>query len=147
MAVVHVNWEFVGDPNEDAGCDVSRVLYAYLHPRTLRPVYIGKAWGTTVAERWDARDKLNGVWPFLNSQGIKKHAIAVGDLSFTGRLTRELLSDVESLMIFAEQPIANIASTKSRISRPGLIVRNAGPAWTGKHQQVRDYDGYVELYR
>ncbi len=112
----------------------SRVLYAYLHPETSVPLYVGKTWGTTVRSRWDAPDKLNGVWPYLERLGIDRHQLVVGEPEFAARLTHELLADVESLLIFAMQPVANIASRASRISRPGLIVRNSGAVWRGPLQ-------------
>ena len=39
------------------------------------------------------------------------------------RLSRELLNDIESLLINQLKPLGNIAATRTRISRPGLRVR------------------------
>jgi hypothetical protein len=133
---IEVHWR--GLANGDEAWSWSRVLYAYLHPQTDMPLYVGKAWGTTVRGRWSAPDKLEGLWKYLNARGIRHHVAIVGDLAFDGRLTCELLADVESLIIHRTQPIGNIASTSSRISRPGLVVRNRGAVWTGP-RMLRDH--------
>jgi hypothetical protein len=54
--------------------------------------------------------------------------VSVGLLSLRAglRLTSELLSDVESLLIIGEQPPGNKQCTQDRIARPGLLVRCVG---------------------
>lgn len=57
-----------------------------------------------------------------------------GTQSFSGelespmgtRLTGQLLADVESLLIYQEQPWGNIQSRISRNSRPGMRVHCSG---------------------
>jgi hypothetical protein len=128
--LVDVSWVYA---NLDGGSAWrrSRVIYAYLHARTRNILYLGKAWGTTVRERWNARDKRGGVWSFLDAAEIREHVVIVGELSCGVRLTSKLLADVESLLIAALQPPANVASVASRRARPGLRVRAHGDAWPG----------------
>jgi len=46
------------------------------------------------------------------------------------RITRQLILDVESLLIHSIKPWGNMQSTRSRsISRPGLTVKCEGKVW------------------
>jgi hypothetical protein len=106
----------------------SGVLYSYIAPGGREILYIGKADGanSTVRTRWNADDKA-GFWRELERErGIFKHAVVVGDIDvgMRGRLTRELLADLESLLIKWEQPWGNIQGRRVRnLSRPGMDVR------------------------
>jgi hypothetical protein len=53
------------------------------------------------------------------------------------RLTKQLLEDVESLLIYRLQPWGNIRSSISRISRPGMIVRCRG-SWPHPRRSFED---------
>jgi len=140
---VHVYWEEAHD--DHAGWNWNRALYAYLHPSTSEILYVGKADGTTVSARWSAADKER-LWRDLERErGIFDHRVLVGEPVTSARLTRQALADIESLLIFAIEPWGNIASTRSRISRPGLVVRNHGRAWPGP-QRVVDADQHVEIW-
>ena len=129
---IEVKWRLIGDNNEywnSSGC-----LYAYLHPKTYKILYIGKADGTTVKERWSAEDK-DELWNCLNKNGIKKHIPIIGFvyLPELRRFSSELLKDIEGLLIYLEQPICNINNKKTRgISRPGMIIKCSGEIWPGK---------------
>lgn len=128
---IDIHWRFVrGD--RDKAWDWCHVLYAYKHPTRSELLYVGKAWGTSVRDRWDARDKLDGFWAALeHERGLHEHEVLVGDLAFNGRLTARLLADVESLLIFATEPWGNISCRSSRTPRPGLRLQNLGRDWTG----------------
>jgi hypothetical protein len=54
----------------------------------------------------------------------------VGDVGLMagGRLTQELLADLESLLIRWEQPWANIQGRRTEFLRPGMVVRCTGPS-------------------
>ncbi len=82
----------------------SRALYAILHPETDEILYLGKADGCTVLDRWNADDKHDRVWSALKANGIHIHKFIVGGFCTQQRLTRELLSDVESLLIYWIKP-------------------------------------------
>jgi hypothetical protein len=125
-----IHWSYAGNPDDpDDWLDFRRVLYAYLHPRTRKPLYIGKADRSSVRDRLSGKHK-EGVYDYLNGQGVSSVWAIVGHplLSEGSRLSAELLADAESLLIAKLQPIANVQARKSRISRPGLVVTCRG-AW------------------
>ena len=105
-------------------------LYAILHPSADEILYLGKADGSTVRSRWNADDKRERVWrPIEDDLAVFEHRFIVGEFRTPAhkRLTRELVSDIESLLIYHIQPWANIQNTKSRgYTRPGLVVRCNG---------------------
>lgn len=107
----------------------NRGLYAYLGPNN-EVLYIGKVDGTTVRQRWNRSGK-EAFWNDLEKErGIFKHAVIFGEIELeTGsRLTRELLADIESLLIKRVQPWGNIQSRNTRIPGPVCMfdVREAG---------------------
>ncbi len=113
-------------------------LYAYVGPKS-EILYIGKVDGTTVRQRW-SRSGKESFWDDLERERkIFKHAAIFGaiELETGSRLTRELLADIESLLITRVQPWGNIQSRKTRISRPGLHVRCAG-SWPLRKCQFHD---------
>jgi hypothetical protein len=125
---VKVHWHMI-DPNHPIGNAV-RCLYAYLDPESHEILYVGKAWGKSVRER---RIEKQSFWRVLETErGIYKHVALIGvpELEQGGRLTKELLADIESLLIIHEQPCGNKQCRKSRIRRPGLVVHCLG-AWPG----------------
>lgn len=102
--------------------------YYILEKRTAPPL------GATVKERWSANDK-EGLWKYLNKNGVKEHIPIIGFvfLPEQKRFSSELLKDIESLLIFSEQPAGNINNKKTRgISRPGMIIKCSGKIWPGK---------------
>ncbi len=126
-----VRWRFLRP--EDEGWKSLQCLYAYLAPNKKEILYIGKAWGVTARARWNRAGKEN-FWHDLEKQRkIFKHFVLLGNVNLTyrGQLTEKLLADIESLLIMGEKPWGNILSKKSRISRPGLIVKCEGE-WPGK---------------
>lgn len=140
---VTVNWLLVDDDHEAWGW--SCALYAYLHPTDREVLYLGKADGTTVRGRWSAPDK-DVLWKALEKErGILDHRVLIGGLSTDARLTRQLLADVESLLIFATEPWGNIASCNSRITRPGLVVKNVGRHWLGP-TTLKDTEEHAEFW-
>jgi hypothetical protein len=142
---VDVHWQGVGDDGE--AWDWTCGLYAYQHPRARELLYIGKADGTSIRGRWRAADK-DGLWRDLErDRRIYQHRVLVGAFALAPemRLTRQLVADVESMLIFAVQPWGNIASCRSRICRPGLRVRNFGRVWPGP-RDLKDARHYVEYW-
>jgi hypothetical protein len=115
---------------------LSRCLYAYLSPDGREILYIGKAWGTTVKARWSRSAKENFWTDLQKERKIGSHIALIGLVCMIGdqRLTSQLLSDVESLLINREKPWGNIQSRCARISRPGMQVKCSGK-WPG----VRSY--------
>jgi hypothetical protein len=112
-------------------------IYAYLAPRGREVLYIGKADGCTVRRRWLEKDSF---WSDLERQrNIMSHDVIVAEvLAQVGcRLTRELLCDVESLLIWELKPWGNIQCRSTRIQRPGLVVSCRG-AWPGARRRFRD---------
>jgi hypothetical protein len=124
---------------DDEGWLSSQCLYAYITVDKKEILYIGKAWGVSVRGRWNRASKEN-FWDDLErKRRIFNHLVLLGKLTITysGRLTSKLLADTESLLIMGEQPWGNIQSRKSRIKRPGLIVKCEGE-WPGKVRFYKD---------
>lgn len=141
---VRLHWRSVRsvrDPNWQA----ARCLYAYLAPEEPEILYIGKAdGGSTVRRRWNASDKI-GLHDALEQQrGTGEHRVIVGHVESDWRLTRQLLADVETLLIHALEPWGNIAAIRSRIARPGLHVRCLGRAWPHQSRRFLDYGHEIE---
>lgn len=137
IADIEIKWSFLLE--EDERWNTLRCLYAYVLPDSKETLYIGKSWGVTVKGRWNRSAKEN-FWDDLESlRGIQQHAVLLGEpyLPPRKRLTHQLLADVESLLIMAEQPWGNIQSMKSRIERPGLVVHCSGD-WLGKSSHYKD---------
>ena len=99
----------------------TRCLYAYLTVEGKEVFYIGKSDGVTssVKTRMHAADK-DALWDVAPD----KFVLMVGDICLEDgrRYSKELLQDVESLLIKRLQPSGNIMCKKSRISRPGMSV-------------------------
>lgn len=126
-------------PLGDSGWNQVRCLYAYLSPHDREVLYLGKSWGAAVRGRWNSADK-DAFWDDLERErGIMNHAVMLGEIVLASpfRLTSQLLSDVESLLINKIQPWGNIQACASRISRPGLEVCCAG-AWPLRSRVFRD---------
>lgn len=122
---VIVRWSWLGP--SDAGWDAIRCLYVYVDPSD-DLLYIGKADGCTVRERLHAPDKRSLLGFFSRKLALSDFDVFLGDVSLPAgcRLSRELLTDIESLLIYYLQPPGNIQSVRSRIPRPGLRVRCIG---------------------
>jgi hypothetical protein len=101
----------------------THVLYAYVHPDTGDILYVGMAWHRTVGQRFTDRDKQALFDFFSNELGLSGVDVRVGEVWMDGRLTRQLLSDVESLLIRRLQPAGNIMCRSSRISRGGMRLK------------------------
>jgi hypothetical protein len=136
MQRVILSWHEVG-PERDDRWLYSRTVYAYLAPRVNEVLYIGKADGCTVRERWVQKRQF---WSDLEQQrNLKSHRVIVADWEIPdgSRMTRELLADVESLLIFEVKPWGNVQAQSSRTSRPGLIVECRGK-WPLTRRIFRD---------
>lgn len=134
--MIRVHWRRLRA--ESQGWNSTRCLYAYVDPRDQRILYIGKADGPTVRHRFRAAGKA--VLEFLEWQlGVGVPVVLVGTILVEEgrRLSRELIADLESLLILRLKPRGNIQSIHSRIRRPGLEVECTG-AWP--HRRVRFTD-------
>ena len=135
---IQIHWTAING-KEDPLWSSSGVLYVYIAPGS-EILYIGKADGaaSTVRSRWNADDKA-GFWHDLKwERGINRHSVVVGgvDVGPGRRLSRQLLADLESLLIKREQPWGHIQGRKERNhSRPGLEVRCNG-SWPGRHRYM-----------
>jgi hypothetical protein len=138
MAVtIEIRWRAVQSRSD--AWNWSRCLYAYVDPKGMEILYIGKAWGTTVRQRFRAPDKVS-LFEFLARElGVNRVEVLVGEplLEPGRRLTRELLADVESLLIRRLRPRGNVTATQSRIARPGLEVLCTGH-WPLTRARFRD---------
>lgn len=117
-------------------------LYAILHPRRQEILYLGKADGSTVRSRWAANDKHERVWRRIEDDlGLSSHGFIVGEFRLAPgcRLTRELVSDIEALLIHQIKPWANTSNVASRggYSRPGISVR-CGGHWPLRKKTFRE---------
>jgi len=135
---VTVHWRFL-ESDDDSGWSTVRCLYAYLAPDRREILYVGKTWGVTVSGRWNRTSK-ESFWKDLEKQrGVFKHYALLGEprLNYAGRLSSQLLADIESLLIAAEQPWGNIQSKSTRTPRPGLAVECLGK-WPGRARVYLD---------
>jgi hypothetical protein len=124
---------------DDEGWNRVRCLYAYIALKTREILYIGKAWNATVRARWNRSGKYD-FWDDLERQrGIHIHHPLIGEIELPPhhRLSRELLSDIESLLIHQVQPWGNIQSRSSRISRPGFTIKCLG-VWPSRNRIFSD---------
>ncbi|MGH9327200.1 MAG: hypothetical protein ACRD2B_11040 [Terriglobia bacterium] len=132
---VTLRWYSVG-PAGDRRWRYTRALYAYLAPHTLEVLYIGKADGCSVRDRWREKDDF---WRDLGKQrSIFNHGVIGAELEGDFRLTRELLADIESLLIYRIRPWGNIQCQSSKgYSRPDMTVTCSG-AWPLRERAFRD---------
>ena len=115
-----------------------RVLYSYIDAADKDILYIGKADRSSVRQRMYGKHKREIFEHFTKNQ-IKKHDVIVGDFHMEEgkRLSKELIDDVESLLIKRLKPIGNIQCLSSRIERPGLKVLCVG-RWPHKRDLFHD---------
>jgi hypothetical protein len=135
---VRLRWNYV-ETDDDPRWGYERALYAYLAPRKAEILYIGKCDGTTVRARWHYGAK-HGLWDYINEERLlNTHRLIVADVELPEgkRLSRELLSDIESLLIQQTGVCGNVQCATSRISRPGTEVRCLG-AWPLSKRIFRD---------
>jgi len=116
----------------------SQCLYVMAHPVTRKILYLGKADYSTVARRLLCGSKL-GVWEALDSYDLEGCAVLVGQVQMPRgkRLSSKLLANIESLLIMIEQPPGNSHCKRSRLPRPGLLVRCVGD-WKGRGEYYLD---------
>lgn len=137
---INVRWAILDD--SDLRWEWTLALYAYLTPSFKEILYIGKSYDSTIRQRWLASDKQR-FWSDLEHQrGIYEHVVIVGGITligerYTPRITSQKVADVESLLICQVQPWGNIACKKTRIERPGLVVKCTG-AWPLRNKTYRD---------
>ncbi len=118
-----VDWLTLVD--EDEEWRWTTCLYAYQHPTQRTILYIGKTDGTTVRSRLYGRHKKDFFRWMKARYGTTRMRVLQGEVYLEPgkRLSRELLTDIESLLINLVRPLGNIAATRTRIARPGLSVR------------------------
>lgn len=133
--IVRLHWYNV-QPDNDPLWNHNLALYAYLAPQKPDIYYIGKCDRTTVRGRW--RDSAKrAVWNCI-SQRCKSHRLIVAEIETHHRITRQLLADVESLLINRINPPCNVQNVLSRgFSRPGMKVECFG-AWPISPKTFRD---------
>jgi hypothetical protein len=132
---IQIGWVDLAPGSE--AWDWTRCVYAYLHPKDEQILYLGKADGSTVRERFAASDKRS-MFRFLEEKwDLRRVAVIAGVIALEGgrRLSQELLADIENLLIRRVRPPANVA--RSRISRPGLVLECVG-AWPHRHARFVD---------
>jgi hypothetical protein len=129
---VMVEWFSISGQKDDRWND-NCGLYAYLAPTQQRAInYLGKVDGCTVRTRHRASDKHKVYRRLEEDFGHYEHEIIVADVKPPKgcRLTRKLLADIESLLIYLIQPVGNTSNKKSRrYYRPGMRVICRGAVW------------------
>lgn len=131
-----LDWQFIAG-DDDPRWSYTCTLYAYLAPVGCEVLYIGKSDGCSVRTRWREKPSF---WRDLEKlRAIKSHRVIVADIAVPVycRLTRHLLADMESLLIYEVKPWGNIQCHSSRISRPDLKVTCRG-AWPLSRKTFRD---------
>ncbi|WP_257311284.1 hypothetical protein [Geothrix fuzhouensis] len=136
--LVRVDWRGLTSHQDESWQNI-KCLYAYLAPKTLEVLYIGKSWGVSVRGRWTRAAKEHFWNDLEKDRGITEHIPLLGELYLPEgrRLSSELLADVESLLIHRVSPWGNIQSKKTRISRPGLVVQCTGE-WPFNQSKFHD---------
>jgi len=133
--IVTLHWSLPYRERDDPRWEYNLALYAYLRARSPEIFYIGKADGRTVWQRLNDPDK-DKLWRRVN---VKAARVIVAELETRLCVTRQLVCDVESLLIYTIKPIGNKQATRSRnISRPGLVVYCEGEAWPDARRTFRD---------
>lgn len=115
--------------DSEESLDYSEVLYLYLERSSNSILYLGKADRYTVRERLRGSHKDAVFDHIANNLGIRRIEVMVGQLFMPrgARFSRQLLGDIETLLIHRLRPPCNIQSTRSRpITRPGLRVTCTG---------------------
>jgi hypothetical protein len=137
MVILH--WSLPYREREDPRWDYDLALYAYLRPHSSEILYIGKANGRTIWQRLNDPDKEK-LWRHLSQHyQVKGIRVIVAEFETDLRITRQLVYDVESLLIYSIKPVGNEQAIRSRnISRPGLVVRCRGNAWPYPQWTFRD---------
>ena len=133
-----VNWRALECDSHPAW-NATRALYAYTTPSGREVLYIGKADRCTVRERWNAADKQS-FWRALEcDRRVYNHVVYAGAVGLPSgsRLTCELLSDIESLLIYVLEPWGNIQCSQSRLCRPDMTVQCTGE-WPLPQRLFRD---------
>ena len=123
---IKITWYRI-DENNEFLWDVNRGLYAYLGTKD-EFLYVGKVDGTTVRKRFQRSAKPH-YWDFVeNDLGYFETEVLVGIVKLPqgSKHSRQLLADIESLLINQIQPLGNIACRNTRISRPGLSIKCYG---------------------
>jgi len=131
---IQIDWVALSSDHDD--WHASRCLYAYAAPEMRELLYIGMTWDQTIRVRWNYSAKPD-FWNFLQHQRrLTHHVTLAGHIALPPgrRLSKELLVDVESLLVSELQPCGNIQATNSRISRPGMAVHCLGQSWPGPLQ-------------
>jgi hypothetical protein len=137
--IVILNWSLPYRERDDPRWDYNSALYAYLRPRSAEILYIGKADGRTIWQRLNDPDK-NSLWHHLSKHyQVRGLRVIVAEFETDMRITRQLVYDIETLLIYSIKPVGNEQATRSRnISRPGLVVLCRGKAWPYPQRKFRD---------
>jgi len=138
---IRLHWRYTAD-DDDPRWKYQRALYAYLAPVRRAIYYIGKCYGTTVRQRWNY-DAKSDVWDCI-SKRTRNHRPIVAEFELPEgmNLTKELVDDIECLLIFRIQPACNVQCKSSRGSyrRPGMKLVCLGNAWPLSERTFRDDD-------
>jgi hypothetical protein len=135
---VVLRWSFPFRENDDPRWH-SYGLYAYLRPLHGEILYIGKAAGRTILQRFTDPDKRSLLRDLVKLRDIRGVRVITAQVEANQRITNQLILDVESLLIHKIKPWGNIQSGKSRgISRPGLWIVCTGKAWPLTQRTFRD---------
>lgn len=131
---VHLKWKKMNSGN----AHLCRVLYSYVDAYDNQILYVGKADFCSAGQRMRGEHK-KGLYEYFDEINVKKINVIIGEfyLDEDRRLSQELVSDTESLLIKRLQPPGNIMSRASRIMRPGLKVLCLGN-WP--HQRASFFD-------
>lgn len=116
-----------------------KVVYSFVSPDREEILYIGQAYDCTVRQRWSYRGNKK-VWDWLSSELRTPRSsvvLLVGQVVVPvhRKLTRRVISDVESLLIYRIKPCANVHHIDTLNCRPGIRVQCLG----GWHGWKRDY--------
>jgi hypothetical protein len=120
---VHVYWSII-ESEDDGLLGESYCLYAYFYPSRSKITYVGQAYRHTVRQRLGGEHKRK-LFGRIVAQGCQEpFALLHGVLKLEPgrRMSLELLTDVETLLIKRLNPPWNTQARKTRVARSGMVV-------------------------
>ncbi len=125
MLDVTVDWY---QPDKD-DWNEARQVYAYVHPDTQVILYIGKADYCSPQERWNGHESDGLFDEFERDYDLKECDTILGEvteINGVSRVSVELLTDIEELLIWLISPSGNRQFAEPK--RPDLRITCTG-AW------------------
>lgn len=121
--MVEVHWCAL-EREIDPAWGSTQALYADATPNSRELRYIDKADFCTIRERWNASDQQSFGRALECARRIDDHVVSDRSihLPLGSRLTSQLLSDIESLLLHVLEPRGSIPCSQSRLCGLGMTI-------------------------